>query len=84
MTRSRVKSVHEDVIKPPGDKRSYRGLLLQNEMKVMLISDPTTDKSSAALQVGVGMLQFRVKERQKLRKYVDKSRYEFIKQLSMS
>lgn len=36
------------------DKRVYRGLILQNGIKVLLISDPTTDKSAAALDVNVG------------------------------
>ncbi|VDO93362.1 unnamed protein product [Soboliphyme baturini] len=38
------------------DKRSYRALLLKNALKVLLISDPTTDKSAAALDVNVGHL----------------------------
>ncbi|VDM29183.1 unnamed protein product [Toxocara canis] len=31
----------------------YRGLLLTNGLRVLLISDPTTDKSGAAIAVGV-------------------------------
>ncbi|XP_053668951.1 insulin-degrading enzyme [Anopheles marshallii] len=38
------------------DNRDYRGLKLSNGMKVILISDPTTDKSAAALSVAVGHL----------------------------
>jgi len=34
--------------------RIYRGLELKNGLKVLLISDPTTDKSSASLNVHVG------------------------------
>lgn len=34
--------------------RLYRGLELENGMKVLLISDPTTDKSAAAMDVHVG------------------------------
>ncbi|VDM31825.1 unnamed protein product [Toxocara canis] len=34
----------------------YRGLLLTNGLRVLLISDPTTDKSGAAIAVGVGHL----------------------------
>ena len=36
------------------DKRLYRYLKLSNNMKVFLISDPTTDKSAASLDVHVG------------------------------
>uniref|UniRef100_A0A182NQ16 Insulin-degrading enzyme n=1 Tax=Anopheles dirus TaxID=7168 RepID=A0A182NQ16_9DIPT len=38
------------------DNRDYRGLKLSNGMKVILISDPTTDHSAAALSVAVGHL----------------------------
>jgi len=44
----------DSIIKSEQDKRSYRGLLLDNGMKVLLVSDPTTDKSAAALEVNVG------------------------------
>lgn len=40
--------------KSPGDERLYRGLELSNGLKVILVSDSTTDKSSAALDVHVG------------------------------
>lgn len=45
---------NEEFIKSEGDKRSYRGLELDNGMKVLLISDPETDKSAASLDVHVG------------------------------
>jgi insulysin len=48
-----VKRVN-DIIKSAEDKRLYRCLGLQNDMKVLLISDTTTDKSSASLDVNVG------------------------------
>ncbi|XP_074640666.1 insulin-degrading enzyme-like [Tubulanus polymorphus] len=44
----------ESIIKPQNDKRGYRGLELSNGMKVLLISDPETDKSSAAMDVHIG------------------------------
>ncbi|XP_053679845.1 insulin-degrading enzyme [Anopheles nili] len=44
------------IIKSVQDNRNYRGLELSNGMKVMLISDPTTDRSAAALSVAVGHL----------------------------
>jgi secreted Zn-dependent insulinase-like peptidase len=36
------------------DTRTYRNLVLDNGMKVLLISDPQTDKSAAALDVATG------------------------------
>lgn len=44
----------ENIIKSQEDKRLYRGLELANHMKVLLVSDPTTDKSAAALDVNIG------------------------------
>jgi len=43
------------IVKSPLDKREYRGLTLQNKMKVLLISDPLTDKAAASLSVAAGM-----------------------------
>lgn len=36
------------------DNRDYRGLKLVNGLKVLIVSDPVTDKSAAALTVDVG------------------------------
>lgn len=44
----------DDIIKSAEDKRLYRCLELQNEMKVLLISDSRTDKAAASLDVNVG------------------------------
>lgn len=44
----------DNIIKSDEDKRLYRGLVLSNNMKVLLVSDPTTDKSAAAMHVNVG------------------------------
>lgn len=44
----------DDIIKSLEDKRTYRGLKLQNGLKVLLVSDPTTDKSAACLCVEIG------------------------------
>lgn len=49
-----VKKRHENIIKSSEDKRDYRGLELSNGMKVILVSDPSTDKSAAALSVNIG------------------------------
>ncbi|WP_411359577.1 MULTISPECIES: insulinase family protein [unclassified Pseudidiomarina] len=45
------------VIKSPNDDRSYKTIVLPNQLEVMLISDPKTEKSAASLSVGVGLLQ---------------------------
>ena len=42
------------VIKSPVDRKSYRYLVLENQLKVLLVSDPITDKSAASLDVYVG------------------------------
>lgn len=49
-----IVSQTDNIVASPEDKRQYRGLLLKNGMKVLLISDPTTDKSAAAMDVNVG------------------------------
>lgn len=50
----KVKKRFDNIIKSTEDKREYRGLELCNGMKVILVSDPTTDKSAAAMCVNVG------------------------------
>lgn len=47
---------YADILKSEQDTREYRGLLLDNGLRVILISDPETDKSAAALSVEVGFL----------------------------
>uniref|UniRef100_A0A7M4FBB5 Insulin-degrading enzyme n=1 Tax=Crocodylus porosus TaxID=8502 RepID=A0A7M4FBB5_CROPO len=56
MKSSAIKRITNEIIKSPEDKREYRGLELANGIKSLLISDPTTDKSSAALDVHIGSL----------------------------
>ncbi|CAH1259207.1 IDE [Branchiostoma lanceolatum] len=51
-----IRHLYDNVIKSAGDKRTYRGLELANGMKVMLVSDPTTDKAAAALDVNIGYM----------------------------
>ncbi|RUO63541.1 insulinase family protein [Pseudidiomarina insulisalsae] len=50
-------SAQAPVIKSPNDDRHYQVVVLPNQLEVMLISDPTTEKSAASLSVGVGLLQ---------------------------
>ena len=54
--RTRPFQYSGDIIKSATDSRNYRGLQLDNGMKVLLINDESTDKSAAALQVNVGTL----------------------------
>ncbi|KAL6254547.1 hypothetical protein P5V15_014600 [Pogonomyrmex californicus] len=54
LTHKRVEKRFDDITKSHNDKRLYRGLLLSNKMKVLLISDPTTNKSAAAMDVNTG------------------------------
>ena len=48
------KLVMEDFEKPEQDNRSYRIIKLPNELEAVLISDPDSDKASAALDNGAG------------------------------
>ncbi|XP_062166020.1 insulin-degrading enzyme-like 1, peroxisomal isoform X1 [Alnus glutinosa] len=43
-----------EIVKARTDKREYRRIVLKNSLKVLLISDPDTDKCAAAMDVGVG------------------------------
>jgi hypothetical protein len=45
---------HEAVTKPRCDACAYRFVTLPNQLRVLLISDPETDKAAAALNVSVG------------------------------
>lgn len=47
----------EQVYTSPYDTREYRSLTLENGIKVLLVSDPETEKSAAALAVGAGSMQ---------------------------
>lgn len=46
----------ERVIKSPNDQREYRTITLDNELQILLVSDPSTEKSAASLSVDVGLL----------------------------
>uniref|UniRef100_A0A673X2A1 Insulin-degrading enzyme n=1 Tax=Salmo trutta TaxID=8032 RepID=A0A673X2A1_SALTR len=56
MTDPAMKRVVSEIVRSPEDKRVYRGLEFTNGLKAVLISDPTTDKSSAGLDVNIGSL----------------------------
>lgn len=46
----------DGVIKSPNDQRDYRTITLDNQLQVLLVSDPSTEKSAASLSVDVGLL----------------------------
>ncbi|WP_445767270.1 insulinase family protein [Rheinheimera sp.] len=55
--QSAQQQVQGQVLASPNDNRAYKTLVLPNKLEVMLVSDPTAEKSAAALSVGVGLLQ---------------------------
>lgn len=46
----------QQILKSPNDQRQYQAITLQNQLDVILVSDPDAEKSSAALSVDVGWL----------------------------
>jgi len=44
----------QEIIKSPNDQKTYQAITLSNKLNVLLISDPSTDKASAALDVNIG------------------------------
>lgn len=47
-------SFADNIIKSPNDKRLYKSIVLENQIEVLLISDPQTDRAAAALDIKVG------------------------------
>jgi len=45
-----------DLKLPPTEDRPHRFITLENGLEVVLISDPTSDKAAASMDVGVGHL----------------------------
>ena len=45
-----------EVIKSPNDNRPYAAIRLDNDIEVLMISDPDAEKSAVALGVGAGFL----------------------------
>jgi protease-3 len=46
-----------EIVKSPIDSREYTSIVLDNQLEIMLVSDPSIEKSAAALSVAVGSLQ---------------------------
>ncbi len=44
------------IVTSPNDERLYQPITLDNGIDIILVSDPSVDKSAAALSVGVGLL----------------------------
>ena len=51
-----IGKIYEDehFVKSAADSRHYRGIELGNGLKILLVSDPETDKASAAMDVHIG------------------------------
>ena len=49
-------SLQTSISKSDRDEREYRLIRLQNEMQILVISDPDADKAAASLEVCVGHL----------------------------
>lgn len=47
----------QSFLKPDLDDRKYRYIKLPNDLEVLLIQDPTTDKAAAALDVNIGSFE---------------------------
>lgn len=44
----------DEIGKSPNDRREYRALVLDNGLKVILVSDPETDKAAASMDINAG------------------------------
>lgn len=57
MSSSNYKKFDLEFIKPDLDDRSYRFIQLPNDLKALIIQDPTTDRAAAALDVNIGAFE---------------------------
>ena len=53
-----ILSIHDDIVKSPSDDRDYLGFQLSNKLKVVVISDSTTEKAAASMNVQIGTLLY--------------------------
>ena len=56
MTEKATYTVVNDLIKPKTDEYKYRGIILENKLKVLLIQNVESTKAFTSLNVGVGSL----------------------------
>lgn len=54
LTTSNAYNTNNQIIQSPSDNKHYRYLTMASGLKVLLISNPATDKSAAAVNVNVG------------------------------
>ena len=54
VTQPQQPQTSAEVIKSAHDQRQYEYLVLPNQMRVLLVSDPEADKAAAAMSIGVG------------------------------
>lgn len=52
--KSKILADGDDFIKPTLDKRSYRSILLPNNLQALLVSDPETDVEAGAVHIKAG------------------------------
>ncbi|EGC35711.1 hypothetical protein DICPUDRAFT_151903 [Dictyostelium purpureum] len=45
-----------EILKSPNDKNQYRYIKLENDLEIVVVSDPSSDYSACSLSVGVGSL----------------------------
>jgi len=57
LVESSSENASNSIIASPNDKREYRYISLDNQLDVLLISDPSTDKAAASLDVHIGSYQ---------------------------
>ena len=56
-SKSSGSQISANLVKSENDQRSYRRLTLANDLDVLLISDPDTDKAAVALDLYMGSYQ---------------------------
>ena len=49
-----VQNQFPEIVVSSNDSREYRHIRLENQLDVLLISDPSTDKAAASLDVNIG------------------------------
>lgn len=54
---SSAPEVQNQIVKSPNDNREYASIVLENDLQVLLVSDPGIEKSAVALSVAVGSFQ---------------------------
>ena len=53
-----LQHICEDITKSEGDDRLYRGFILNNGLKVLVVSDENTEKAAASMDVHICKVPF--------------------------